>query len=62
LDDNAIRSIFVGYSTEPPGYELYDLEQGVFFTASSIDFFEGVFPRIEMISELKDLLVHEEDE
>jgi len=37
LDDNAITSISVGYSTQSRGYELYDLEQGVFFTASSVE-------------------------
>ena len=62
MDDNAIRSIFVGYSNQSPGYELYDLEQGVFFTASSVEFVEEGFPGKEMISELEDLLVHEEDE
>jgi hypothetical protein len=60
LDDNVIRNILVAYSTNSPDYELYDLEQGVFFTASSVEFVEEVFPGKEMVSELEDLLVSEE--
>ena len=51
---------FFGYWTQSAGYELYDMEQGVFST--SVEFVEEVFPRKEMISELEDVLVHEEDE
>ena len=58
---NAVICIFVGYSYESPGYELYDLEQGTFFTASSVDFVEDVLPGKDMVYELKDFLVQEEE-
>jgi len=34
LHDNAIRCIFIGYSNSSPGYELYDLKNGDFFTTT----------------------------
>ena len=51
---------FFGYWTQSAGYELYDMEQGVFSTSSSVEFVEEVFPGKEMVSELEDLLVSEE--
>jgi hypothetical protein len=40
LDDNAITCMFVGYTNNSPGYGLYDLKQGTFFTTSSVGFAE----------------------
>jgi len=47
---------------ESPRYELYDPEQGTFFTASSVDFVKDVFPGKDMVDELKDVLIHGEEE
>ena len=62
LDDNGLKCMMVGYSSISPGYELYDLGKGIFFTASSVQFVEDVFPAKDMKSELEGLLVYEEDE
>ena len=40
----------------PPGYELYDLKNGDFFTAFSVKFVENEFPTKDMFSELEELL------
>jgi hypothetical protein len=42
LDGNAMTCCSLGTLYESPAYELYDLEQGNFFTASSVDFIEDV--------------------
>ena len=38
---------------------MYNLGQGTFFTTSSVDFVEDLFPGKDMVDELKDFLVHE---
>jgi hypothetical protein len=37
-----VSYVFVRCSYESPGYELHDLEQGTFFTASSVYFVDDV--------------------
>lgn len=54
LDARGRESIFVGYATESPGYELYDLVKGVFYTSGSVEFDENVFPSDQMQENLRE--------
>jgi hypothetical protein len=61
LDDQAIPSIFVGYSDKSSGYEFYNLITGEFFIAGSANFDENSFPGHEMSEEYKDMLIDDDD-